>query len=138
MTAASHFSIAELAEQLDKALIDHNQADIRSISAYQTKEDEAPHHAEMERLAKVQRALIRDICGSNPGTKHEAITQAIVALHSVRIVAEGALRKRAREAVAGLTSAISYLIDLSERPVPAKLRSRYFDVLVSQSRGGAK
>jgi hypothetical protein len=137
MTAASHFSIAELAEQLDKAMVDHNQADRRSLAAYQAKEDQAPHDAEMSRLDKVQRALIREICGSTPRTKHDAITQAIVALHQVQLVAEGAKRRRAEEASAGLASAISGLIDLSEKPIAATVRNRYFDRLVNRRCGGA-
>jgi hypothetical protein len=123
-------SVTELVEQLDKTMVAYNQADKRSIAAYQSKDQQQDdaQHAEMDRLDKVERALQRAICASRATTKAEAIMQAIVASHLVRCVEEGSRRKLAGHAFTGLLSAISVLIDdLSEMPIATTVRRRYFD-----------
>jgi hypothetical protein len=142
MTTKSHFSITELAEQLDEALVAYNQADERSVAACHSKEDQAPHDAEMLRLAKLERALRRIICSTRARGRDEAVLQAIVAVQMVALVAEGTAPKkncvRARDA---LLSAISVLIDQPERtPIGEVLRRQYFDTPAKRSKiaGGAK
>jgi hypothetical protein len=122
-------SITALAEQLDKTLVAHNQADERAIAAYRAKDEthRDAEHDEMERLDKVERALQRAVCASRAATRDEAIIQAIVASHMVRLVEEGSRRKLARHAFMGLLSAISVLNDLSEMPIATTVRRLYFD-----------
>jgi hypothetical protein len=66
-------SIIELVEQLDETLIAYNQADERAIAAYHSKDDlqDDAQHAEMERLAKVERALQKAVCASRASTRDE-------------------------------------------------------------------
>jgi hypothetical protein len=126
-------TILELAEQLDKTLIAHNEADKGTIAAYHSEDQQKNDalHGEMENLEKVERALRRSICAARATTHDEAIVQAIIASHLIRLVAEGHRRKHARHAFAGLLSAISVLIG-SERPIAATVRRRYFDVPAKQ------
>jgi hypothetical protein len=126
--------ITALAEQLDKTLVAHNQADRLAIAAYHSKDElqHEVHHAEMQRLEKVEHALQRTIGATRAMSKDEAIAQLIVASQLVRRVSEGARRKLAARAFVGLLSAISALIDdLSETTAP-NLRRRYFDTPAKQ------
>jgi hypothetical protein len=116
-------------EQLDKTLTDHAQADERAIAAYHAKDQRQndEQHAEMERLEKVELALQLAICASRAATKDEAIMQAIVASHLVRLVGERTVRRKfTRPAFNGLLSAISVLIG-SEMPIATTVRRQYFD-----------
>jgi hypothetical protein len=136
-------SITELAEQLDKVLIAHNAADERAIAAYRSGDQQQSdaHSAEMLRLEKEERALRRMICSSRARTNDEAISQALVAMQWVQLIAEGTSgRKRAGQASMALLSALSVLIDLTDKPIPKTFRRRYFDIRARRlivEKGGA-
>ena len=104
-------SIAELAAELDKTLVKHNQADHAAIAAYHPKDDreDARASAEMARLDKTKAMLIKAVSRGRATSRDDAITQAIIATYWVKLVSEGQRRKDLRHALAALASALSVL-----------------------------
>ena len=143
MTTNPNFTITKLVDELGKAIIAYDEADVRAGVASRGKDQPAydVHDTEMKRLWKFERHLRREICSTRARDRDEAILQAIVAAYLAGLVAEGTdRRKSAARAHEALLSAISVLIEPTGLASGAIIRSRYFDTSVRNAsrRQGAK
>ena len=100
-------TITELAAELDKALVQHTEADLAAIAASRARDDvqDERAHAEMDRLSKCQTLLIKAICRARATTRDEAITQLMVAMSLTGQISEGGRRKNAAYARSAVASA---------------------------------
>jgi hypothetical protein len=115
-------------------------ADLAAIAAYHAKDDAAhtKASAEMLRLEKVERSLLKAICRQRPTGRDEAITQAIVGAHIALLIAEGCrTRKWAGRANAALLSALCVLSEAEPSATPGEVRRRYFERPVKRILGDA-
>jgi hypothetical protein len=111
-------------------MAEHTAADEASIAAYHAKDDarQAEADAEMLRLDRVERSLLKAICHRRAENRNEAIVQAIVGMHVAQLVAEGNKRKWAEHAHTALVSALSLLDAAEPVTMPPEMRHRYFDL----------
>ena len=107
-------SITELLGELEDTLVAYDEADERSGAASRAKDQAVAegNDAEMQRLGKVERVLLKKICSTPATSRDEAVLQVIAASQLTLLVSEGSVAKKktAAKVFDGLISALSRLI----------------------------
>jgi hypothetical protein len=133
-------SITELVGELEDTLVAYDEADERSGAASRAKDQAASDEldAEMQRLGKVERRLLKKICSTPATSREEAVLQVIAASQLTLLVSEGSVAKKksAMKVHDGLISALSRLIELPVHHIAAtNVRRQYFDMPFKRARG---
>ena len=130
-------SITELLGELEDTLVAYDEADERSGDAKDQAASDG-FDAEMQRLGKVERVLLKKICSTPATSRDEAVLQVIAASQLTLLVSEGSVAKKKNAAKVhdGLISALSRLIELPVHHIDAvNVRRQYFDMPFKRARG---